>query len=106
MSIYAVLDADEPDHLASNQGWGDFGAWADKLDHERYGEVVRLWEHGQCTDLEALGQQLQTALHRDPPPAEDVRTTAKALLSLLAERGGADVLTVSNGMTAAGEGES
>jgi len=84
---------------------GGFGAWADKLDEGAYAEIVRLWEHGQCVQLHALERQLRTALRRDPPPHDDVRSTSQSLLDVLASRGDAESLLISNGMTKGDEKE-
>jgi hypothetical protein len=82
MSVYAALDENPGEQIASNKGWGDFGRWVDRLDVKCYWELVHLREYGWCQHLPTLGRLLRAALKADKP-APDVATVATALLSVI-----------------------
>ncbi len=86
--------------LATNSGWGEFGAWADALDATTFREVVCLWEHGYTRHVGVLVTQLDLALTRQPPTDPTVRDTAENLLKIAREAAakGADDLSVTDGM--------
>jgi hypothetical protein len=100
MSVYLSLDGGEPIMLASNKGWGDVGRWADGLDVDAYGEVVHLTENAWSQELPKLEKQLRAAV-KASKPKPTVKSTLADLLSLLANRGSAEVVTINNGTSPA-----
>lgn len=101
MTIYANFDDGRQEMLATTFGWGEFSRWADGLDEGAFPEVVHLAEHGWEQELEALERQLGKALQGDVPDT-DVAATGKALLEIVGQRGEAEALVISDGMTPAG----
>ncbi len=94
MSIYLSCDGNEPLFLASNLGWSEFGDWADKLDAEKYQQVVTLWEHGISQEVDDLQKQLKSAIADESPDAN----TADVATSLLELSVGAEVVSITDGM--------
>lgn len=91
------------EQLASNAGYAAFGHWVDSLDHKKYGQLVHLYEHGWCQNLDDLAGQLDAALSDDGPKITDVKSTAEGLQEILHDRPkDAIVATVTDGF---GEGE-
>lgn len=88
---------DQSQALATNSGWGAFGAWADTLDHHAYREVVHIWEHHYTREPAALADQLTHALSHFPPTDATVRDTAAGLLRAAHAASGSDQLVVTNG---------
>jgi hypothetical protein len=67
--------------IASNRGWGDFGAWADKLQVSDYPHIVQLWEHGYTGPVKAIVPELRKAV-LSARPSKNVRSVAENLLTL------------------------
>lgn len=97
MAIYANLDTDEQEQIATNLGWGDFCRWADGLDTEQYGQVAHLRQHGWSQQLETLAKQLANALTSEQPPP-DVLSVGHTLLRFVRDAGEAEVVSISDGM--------
>lgn len=95
MSVYATLDGEISDQIASNGGYGDFGRWVDGLDVDAFPQLVHLREHGWTQNLPDFRQQLNQALEENPP-GPDTEEMAKGLSDLL-DKNDAEVLTVSEG---------
>lgn len=96
MSYYAALDDKFTADFASNTGMADFGAWVDSLDADTYPELVHLREYGWDRDLPDLQTQLPAAV-KEHPPEESAASVADGLAKILASRGDAEVLTISDG---------
>src|ERR1700679_1530467 len=81
MSIYFVTDTtDEPGDLASNQGWSDFGAWADGLDSDQFPAIVHLNEHGWYEPVGDLVKELPGAIKAHPPTATGLDSTLQGMM--------------------------
>ncbi len=96
MSIYPTLDGEIGPQIASNQGWGDFCRWVDRL--AQAPDLVALADSGWSEDLDKVELQLRRAVDRFTPNDEDIETIAQDLVSLLHARGDATVLTITDGM--------
>lgn len=76
-------------------GWTRFGAWADELSLEEYGEIVRLWEHSYVSAMDDLESQLRRGLANDAKPLQPAgREVAESLLDILKDRGKAEVIII------------
>lgn len=93
MSIYLTNDGGDPEFLASNLGWSEFGEWTDKLDHHKYGEVVTLWEHGWSQEVADLMKELKAASTKEKTDAD----TLAVVTSLIELADGAEVVTITDG---------
>lgn len=96
MSIYATLDGEIGDQVASNRGWSDALDWIDGLDADRFPEPIRLVDYGWSQELPELKQQLESALEESPPDKD----TASVMQSLISMLNGteAEVLTLTDGL--------
>jgi hypothetical protein len=97
MSLYAQFDDGTQEFLSSNRGWSEFGEWADGLEAGKFPQVVHLREHGWCQRLGDLGAQLRAALKDERPEDDNVTATASALVTILSNQTGGEVLTVTDG---------
>lgn len=80
MSYYIQNGASsDPIQIASNQGYADLAAWIESLDHEKYGELVHLYEHGWSQEPALVAAQLESAAKAFPPRATDVTATIEGL---------------------------
>lgn len=99
MTLSAAFDQADAGQVATTAGWSDFISWVDGLDAAKHPEPIHLAEHGWSQNLPALESQLQAAI-QDSPPVLDVASVVQGLLQRLAQRGSAEVLTVSDGVGA------
>ncbi len=98
MSIYAQSTG-EAEQLSSNQGWGQFGDWAEKLSAKRFNAVVTLWEHGAWEGAQVLADQLKEASEVRKPSA-DVAGVIENIHVFLESN---DFILITNGMKDADE---
>lgn len=82
--------------LASNAGYADFGSWIEGLDHEKYPDLVHLYEHGWNDEAADIQKELAAALKSDSPDDESTKKTADGFLEIL--QGASGVITVTNGI--------
>ena len=95
MSIYAIIDDNEPEFFASVGGWDDVLSWVDALDETEFETLVHLSEHGFVNEIQPLVRDITKAQSTSPPPP-DVAATLQELLGLLENESGA--LVISDGM--------
>ena len=96
MSIYAVINESEPEFFSSNQGWSDIISWADKLDADKFSEVVHVAEHGYTEQIPELLSQLREAVTVENP-GESVMATLNELGDLIADEKGVLLITDGTG---------
>ena len=99
MSYYVAFDGELSDQVATNTGWADFGRWVDDLDDKVYPELVHLREHGWSQRLDSLGADLVDAVEHHAPDDADTLSVVASLQAQLHNRGGAEVATITDGMT-------
>jgi hypothetical protein len=99
MSQYATNQDSEGIQVASNQGWSDLCDWVRDLPVEDYPALHHLVEHGNDSDPEDLRDDIEDALENSPPDA-DVASTAEGLIGFLDSQLDAEIIIISNGMTA------
>lgn len=101
MSVYAVLDGDEEGgpQVGSITGWGDFIRWTDDLDDDEFQEIIHLAENGWSQNLFDLQSQMEKAGTEQPPDDEDTKDVCRTLLQVITDRGDAEVLTITDGLT-------
>lgn len=100
MSIYAVINENEPEMFASVVGWSDIVAWAESLDAEQFPNVVHLTEHGYTEQIPQLIQEIESAIDI-VAPSESVASSLNELVGLLQDESG--VLLINDGMGVASE---
>ena len=99
MSLYAVVDDEELDQVASLQGWTDFINWVEvlwKQDEKKYEELVHLRNHGFATKLKVLGEQIELAIASSNPDP-DVESVALGIQDICLEYPNAEILIVTDG---------
>lgn len=99
MSQYLTTEDQELTQVASNLGWSDFCDWAKSNDGEEFAELVAFVEDGDAYDLANLANEIRSAMSANPPESS-VRDTIKGILSFLAANDGAEMVMVTNGVTA------
>jgi hypothetical protein len=99
MSQYVLNQDEEGIQVASNLGWSDFCDWARDLPAEDYPSLHHLVEYGYDNDPEDLHDDIEDALENSPPDA-DVASTAEGLIGFLDSQLDAEIIIISNGMTA------
>lgn len=102
MGLYLQVDLEDAVPLASNRGWSDVLDYAKALPKGEFMELRRLCQFGWSGEVGSLRRDVLEALE-DQPPAKDVETTLRGLAESLQGKGGATVVTVTDGM---GQGES
>lgn len=99
MSYYLVIDNKTFDQIGSSAGYSDFGRWVDSIDAERYLELVHLYEHGACFNLDDLKTTIEDAIDTVGPHVADVRSTVENLLAVVKKRPkGSEVCYVTDGI--------
>lgn len=97
MSIYAALDGEIAEQVATNKGWGDFCRWVESIEADGLGQLTT---DGLAEDLGGLAAELESAL-ADNEPGADVASVGKTLLEIIQGRGDAEVLTITDGLAPA-----
>lgn len=97
--MYADFGNGSPTEISSNQGWSQFGDWADDLDAAEFGEIVHLWEHGWAQNIKTLSEQLAKAIEGESTDG-DVKTIVQWLIELLE---GESVIVITDGFAKSGE---
>lgn len=95
MSYFLQVGIAEPAQIASNQGYGFWGDWAESLDEKQFGQIIHLYDHGWCQEPAQLKQQLADAVEAKGPDA-DTLDVIRSILDLL--DGPAEVVTITNGI--------
>ena len=85
--------------VASNSGWSEFCEWVETTDMEDYPSLHHLVEFGFDNDPEDLRDDIEDAI-REHPPDPDVVSVAEGLVDFLDDQLEAEIIIVSNGMTA------
>lgn len=102
MSVYIAGGGGEPAFVASNTGWGAFGAWVDSLDPAPFNDLVHLREYGWSEPAKAVRDQLAAALKESPPADPAVRATAGEVAEALADLPDDEAVVVSGGFSPEG----
>ena len=88
MAYSIVVGSNDPEPLATTQGWKLFKQWARTLPLSEYNSVVHLAHYGYITPVEDLSNELAAALKAGShvqPTDKDVRSTAESLVKTLRE---------------------
>ncbi len=104
MSQYVSTENEEMEQVATNLGWSEFCEWVATLDVEDCPSLHHLCTFGYDNDPEDIPGEIAAALEASPPP-DDVRSTADGLAAFCEAHADADIVIVSNGMTADGGGD-
>lgn len=101
MSIYLHRDGEaEGVQVASSGGWSDVLDWADNLPTKHYSAIGHLLQHGWTEDISDAERQLDEAIKFYAPDDEETLSTLNGLSRTLNDNVHADVVNLSNGISA------
>lgn len=100
MSQYVSTEAMEMEQVASNLGWSEFCDWVGTLEVEAHPALHELATFGYTNDAGELLDELDDAVEASPPPSADVADVAEELADFLEGKEDAEIVVISNGMTA------
>ena len=98
MSIYLEIDAEEPEQIASNKGWGDVCRWVETLPANCV-NLYHLCEHGYEENVKAVREQIKLGREIADPSMSlaSILDNLEALLDKSAKD--ATIICITNGMS-------
>lgn len=92
------IDLAEAIPLATNRGWGDMLDWVKALPAGQFMGLRHLCQYGWVGPVALAARDLAAALAAQSPADHETRHTADEMLASLKAGGGAEVVSVTDGL--------